>query len=205
MNTALQRHWENVYTTRDVSKVGWYQETPFMTLSLLKKIGSMSKDCIIDVGCGASTFSDALLELGYRDITLLDLSMRALEIIKKRLGVNADVPSYWVGDICTFSSEKLFDVWHDRAVFHFLQKEEEQQAYLQTLYKALSPQGHAIIGTFAVEGPDSCSALPVRQYNEERMKNTVREYFDILEVIEETHITPSGSQQRYCYFVLKPI
>ncbi len=146
-----------------------------------------------------------MIDLGYRDITLLDISPSALEIVKKRLGDNADLPVYCVDNVCTFSSEKLFDVWHDRAVFHFLQKEEEQQAYIQTLHKSLSPEGHAIIGTFAVDGPDSCSALPVRQYNEERMKNLMKDHFDVIDVIEETHITPGGSEQRYCFFILKPI
>lgn len=200
-----QRHWENVYATKDISKVGWYQETPSMTLALLEKIGSTSKDNIIDVGCGASVLADALIASGYKDITLLDISSSALEIIKKRLGASADLPVYCIEDVCTFSSEKLFDVWHDRAVFHFLQKEEEQQAYLETLHKSLSPEGHAIIGTFGVNGPDSCSALPVRQYNKEQMKNLVHDRFDIIEVIDETHITPSRSEQHYCFFILKPI
>lgn len=200
-----QRHWEKVYATKDVSKVGWYQETPSMTLALLEKIGSIPKDRIIDVGCGASTLVDALINIGYHDITLLDISTNALEIVKKRLGVTADLPVYCVTDVCTFSAGKLFDVWHDRAVFHFLQKKEEQQAYLETLHKSLSPEGHAIIGTFGVDGPDSCSTLPVRQYNEKRMKNLVKERFDVIDVVEETHITPGGSEQSYCYFVLKPI
>lgn len=200
-----QRHWENVYTTKDVSKVGWYQETPTISLALMQKVGSSPKDAIIDVGCGASKLADVLIDSGYCDITLLDLSSSALEIIKKRLATTANLPVYCVGDVCTFSSNKLFDVWHDRAVFHFLQKEEEQQAYLETLHKSLSPQGHAIIGTFGVNGPDSCSALPVRQYNEERMKHLVQDNFDIMDVIDETHITPSGSEQHYCFFILKSI
>lgn len=200
-----QRHWENIYTSKDVSKVGWYQETPAISLSLLEKIGSTPKDSIIDVGCGASKLADVLIDSGYSDITLLDLSSSALEIIKKRLGTTADLPVYCVGDVCTFSSDKLYNVWHDRAVFHFLQKEEEQQAYLETLHKSLFPEGHAIIGTFGVNGPASCSALPVRQYNEEQMKNLVKDRFDIVEVVDETHITPSGSEQHYCFFILKPI
>lgn len=199
-----QRHWENVYTTKDMSKVGWYQKEPSISLSLLHKIGSTPKDAFIDVGCGVSTLTDTLIDLGYRDITLLDISQSALEIVKKRLGSFADIPLYRVGDVCVFSSDKLFDVWHDRAVFHFLQKEEEQQAYMKTLHNSLSPEGHAIIGTFAVDGPDSCSALPVRQYDEERMKNLVQDRFDLINVIEERHITPSGSEQKYCFFVLRP-
>lgn len=202
---ARARHWENVYTTKDMNKVGWYQKEATTSLSLLQKIGSTPKDAFIDVGCGASTLVDSLIDLGYRDITILDIAQSALEIVKKRLGATADLPVYCIGDVCHFSSEKHFDVWHDRALFHFLQKEEEQKEYLQTLHRSLSSEGRAIIGTFAVEGPESCSALPVRQYNEERMKNIVQGRFDILELIAETHITPSGSEQHYCFFILKPI
>lgn len=199
-----QRHWENVYTTKDMSKVGWYQREPAISLSLLQKIGSTSKDLFIDVGCGVSTLADTLIDLGYRDITLLDISQNALEIVKKRLGASADIPLYRVGDVCAFSSDNLFDVWHDRAVFHFLQKDEEQLSYIETLYRSLAPEGHAIIGTFAIDGPDSCSALPVRQYDEERIKNIIRDRFDLINVIDDTHITPSGSEQKYSFFVLRP-
>ncbi|MDD2267098.1 class I SAM-dependent methyltransferase [Sulfuricurvum sp.] len=200
-----QRHWENVYTTKDMSKVGWYQKEPSISLALLQKIGSTPKDAIIDVGCGVSTLSDRLIDLGYRDISLLDISSSALEIVKKRLGASADIPVYHVGDVCTFASDKQFDVWHDRAVFHFLQKEEEQHAYMDTLYRSLSPDGHAIIGTFAVDGPDSCSALPVRQYNKERMENCIQGRFELIDLIDETHITPGGSEQKYCFFILKSV
>jgi len=199
-----QRHWENVYTTKDVSKVGWYQQEPSISLTLLQKIGSTHKDAFIDVGCGASTLADRLIDLDYRDITLLDIASSALAIVKQRLGESAEIPHYCVGDVCAFNSDKRFDVWHDRAVFHFLQKEEEQRIYMETLLRLLSPSGHAIIGTFAVDGPDSCSALPVRQYDEERMKNLVRERFDLINVIEDRHSTPSGSEQKYCFFVLRP-
>lgn len=198
-----QRHWENVYTTKELSKVGWYQSEPSISLALLQKIGSSPKDALIDAGCGVSTLADRLIDLGYRDITLLDISSSALEIVKQRLGTSADIPVYRVGDVCTFTSEKRFDVWHDRAVFHFLQTQEEQDAYLETLHRVLSPSGHVIIGTFAVEGPDSCSALPVCQYDEKRMKNLLKGRFDLIDIIDETHITPSGSEQKYCFFVLR--
>lgn len=200
-----QRHWENVYTTKDMTQVGWHQNEPSISLSLLQKIGSTSADVFIDVGCGTSHLSDTLIASGYQDITLLDLSSSALEIVKKRLGTTADVPVYCVGDVCFFSSEKLFDVWHDRAVFHFLQTHEEQQAYLRTLHQSLSKKGHAIIGTFSTDGPDSCSSLPVRQYDKERMQHTVHDLFEVLDVIEETHLTPSKQEQRYSFFILKPI
>lgn len=166
---------------------------------------------VLDLGCGAGVdLCVAALLVGEGgkaigvDITLLDISQSALEIVKKRLGSSAEIPLYRVGDVCAFSSDKLFDVWHDRAVFHFLQKEEEQLAYIETLSRSLSPEGHAIIGTFAIDGPDSCSALPVRQYDEERMKNLVRERFDLINVIEDTHTTPSGSEHKYCFFMLRP-
>lgn len=199
-----QRHWENVYTTKDMSKVGWCQQEPSLSLALLQKIDSTPKDVFIDVGCGVSTLSDRLIDLGYRDITLLDISSSALEIVKQRLGASADIPHYRVGDVCTFTSEKRFDVWHDRAVFHFLQKEEEQQAYMETLQRLLSPSGHAIIGTFALDGPDSCSALPVRQYDKERMQKAIQGRFELVDVVDEIHITPSGSEQKYCFFLLQP-
>ncbi len=202
--SARALHWENVYTTKDVSKVGWYQKEPSISLELLQKIGSTPKDAFIDVGCGASPLVDALIDLGYRDITLLDIAPSALEIVKKRLGDSADIPVYCVEEMCWFSMEKRFDVWHDRAVFHFLQKEEEQRAYMETLHAHLAPNGHAIIGTFAVDGPDSCSALPVRQYDEERMKEAIQGRFELVDVIKQTHITPGGSEQKYCYFVLQP-
>jgi ubiquinone/menaquinone biosynthesis C-methylase UbiE len=199
-----QRHWENVYTTKDMTKVGWYQKEPSISLALLQKIGSKPNDTIIDVGCGVSTLADTLIDLGYRNITLLDISQSALEIVKKRLGTLGDSLHYFTGDVCCFRSEKQFDVWHDRAAFHFLQKKEEQDAYMEILHRSLSPNGHAIIGTFAVDGPESCSALPVQQYNEERMKNLLGERFDLIDVIRDTHVTPSGSEQKYCYFVLRP-
>ncbi len=200
-----QRHWENIYTTKDMSKVGWYQETPSMTLALLNKIGSTPKDRIIDVGCGASNLADALIDSGYRDITLLDLSGSALKTIKQRLGAMGDLPAYYVGDICTFSSDKCFDVWHDRAVFHFLQNENDQQAYMDTLYQLLSPDGYAIISTFALDGPTSCSALPVRQYDYTRMQETIGKRFTIIDTIEDIHITPGGNEQAYVYFILNVI
>lgn len=199
-----QRHWENVYTTKELSKVGWYQQEPSISLSLLQKIGSTPKDAFIDVGCGVSTLADTLIRLGYRDITLLDISSSALEMLKKRLGASADLPVYHAGDVCAFVSDKQFDVWHDRAVFHFLQKEEEQYAYMETLHRLLSSTGHVIIGTFAVDGPDSCSALPVKQYNKERMEKVIQGRFELIDLTDETHITPSGSEQKYCYFVLRP-
>jgi len=202
---SVQCHWENVYTTKDVNKVGWHQERPLTALSLLQKIGSTTENSFIDVGCGVSSLVDELIDAGYRDITLLDISSSALSIVKKRLAITADIPAYCVGDVCAFSSEKHFDIWYDRAVFHFLQTPTEQNAYFQILHRTLSPDGHAIIGTFGVNGPDSCSSLPVCQYNEERMKNIINERFNIIEVIDEIHITPSGSEQHYCFFILKAI
>lgn len=203
--SVKQRHWENVYATKDISKVGWYQQTPDISLTLLQNIGSTPADQLIDVGCGASALVDHLIQAGYRDITLLDIAPTALDLVKQRLGSSADLPSFHIGDVCTFSSDKRFDVWHDRAVFHFLLNESEQQNYFDVLYKSLAKNAHAIIGTFALDGPNSCSSLPVRQYDYNRMKETIGQRFKILETIEDIHITPSGSEQAYIYFILKAI
>lgn len=198
-----QRHWENVYQTKDIQKVGWYQEHPTISLSLLNKIGSTANDRLIDVGCGASPLADILIESGYHDITLLDISSNALEIVKNRLKNSSVQPLYHYGDVCTYAAEKPFDIWHDRAVFHFLRNEKDKNAYFDVLYKSLSADGRALIGTFAINGPDSCSALPVEQYDLEKMVKVAGSRFEILETIDDTHITPSGNQQLFCYFILK--
>lgn len=200
-----QEHWETVYQTKDHTKVGWYQPSSDSSLELIEKIGLFKKASIIDIGAGASTFVDGLLDCGFKNITLLDLSNKALNITRERLGDKSYIPNYLVEDITTVSLPQRYDLWHDRAAFHFLLDESEQHRYIRAMHDSLNPEGYAIIGTFAVDGPESCSALPVRQYNEERIENLVQGRFTILEVIEENHITPGGSQQRYCYFVLKPI
>lgn len=200
-----RKHWESVYQTKDYTKVGWYQSSAEISLELLKKIGISTEASVIDVGAGASTFIDGLIKAGYKNITLLDISKEAFDIVKERLGANHKIPSYLIEDVRTVSLSDRYALWHDRAAFHFLQEEKEQRAYVQTMYDSLRAEGYAIIGTFALDGPDSCSDLPVRQYDCITMQNVVKNLFTIVDVVESIHLTPSGGEQKFCFFILQPV
>lgn len=202
---GTKEHWETVYQTKDHTKVGWYQPSSDSSLELIEKIGLSKEASVIDIGAGASTFVDGLIERGYKNITLLDLSNEALTIIKERLGDKAAIPNYFVADITTVSLPQRYDLWHDRAAFHFLLDEREQQSYIRTMRDSLTPQGYAIIGTFAVDGPESCSALSVKQYNRSEMEAVLDGQMAIIEAVESIHITPGGSEQKFSFFILKPI
>jgi trans-aconitate methyltransferase len=202
---GIQEHWETVYQTKDHTKVGWYQPSSDSSLELIEKIGLSQEASVIDIGAGASTFVDGLLERGFKNITLLDLSNEALNITKKRLGDKAHIPNYLVADIITVSLSQRYDLWHDRAAFHFLLDDSQQQGYIRTMHDSLHPQGYAIIGTFSVDGPESCSALSVKQYNRSQMEDVLDGKMAIIDVVESIHITPGGSEQKFSFFILKPI
>ncbi len=196
-------HWENIYKTRDHKTVGWYQEIPKISLELLSKINARDEQSIIDVGCGASLLVDNLISQGYKNISLLDLSDKALASIKSRLGDKGNIPRYYNEDIAseiTFKTQ--FDIWHDRAVFHFLTSSEDREMYMKNLENNLSPSGHAIIGTFSVNGPEKCSGLDVVQYNELKMAAELHPNLKIQDTIISTHIMPNGNKQEYMYFII---
>jgi len=197
-------HWENIYRTRDYKKVGWYQETPAISLELLSKINAKPSQSVIDVGCGASVLADKLILQGFCDITLLDLSEEALSSIKARLGDKGDIPRYFTADITkTIALSNKADIWHDRAVFHFLTDDIDRKAYMSNLENNLSSFGHAIIGTFSLNGPDSCSGLNVVQYDEKKMKSELPDPLELVESKVNLHIMPSGTEQEYMYFIIK--
>lgn len=200
-----QEHWETVYQTKDHTKVGWYQPSSDTSLEIIEKLGLSHNASVIDIGAGASTLVDGLLKRGFKNITVLDLSNEALTITKKRLGDKSPIPNYLVEDITRVSLPQRYDLWHDRAAFHFLLDESEQQSYISTMRDSLNPEGYAIIGTFAVDGPNSCSALSVKQYDRKRMEDVIDGQMAIREVIESIHITPGGSEQKFSFFILKPI
>jgi SAM-dependent methyltransferase len=200
-----REHWTNVYRTKDHTKVGWFQPAAEISLALFDKIGITAEASVIDIGAGASTLVDGLLARGYKNITLLDISEEALELVKERLGDENNIPEYLIEDITTASLLNRYTLWHDRAAFHFLLNEEEQRAYVRTMYDSLDAEGYAIIGTFALNGPDTCSALPVQQYDRTRMARVLDNRFTIIDVVENTHVTPSGSEQNFCFFILQPV
>jgi len=199
-----KEHWENIYKTKNHKQVGWYQESPDISIELLSKINAQPTQTIIDVGCGASVLVDTLVQQGYKDITLLDLSEEALSSIKTRLADKGNIPHYLSKDITrNIVFNNTFDIWHDRAVFHFLTNAKDREAYMTNLNQSLSPFGHAIIGTFSLNGPSKCSGLDVVQYDEKKIKYELPKSIELLESTVSTHIMPSGTEQEYMYFIIK--
>jgi SAM-dependent methyltransferase len=199
MNTS-QDHWEAVYATKPTEQLGWYKPHLYTSLNWIKEL-SLSKDSkIIDIGAGVSTLVDDLLGEGYQAITLLELSKQALSSVKTRLGDRAELVTWFEKDITSFKlPTDRYDLWHDRAVFHFLTDPEQQQRYLNNLLKALKPDGYLIIGTFAPEAPPKCSGLPVQRYSLEQLESTLGEKFKIQRSLKELHVTPGGVEQMYLY------
>ncbi len=195
-----QAHWERVYATTPIDRVGWY--TPHLTTSLtfIQNIGVPRTAHIIDVGGGASTLVDDLLRLGYTSVSVLDLSARALELARERLGPLAQEVTWIEGDITSVELPAgHYDLWHDRAVFHFLTEPEDRERYLANLRRGLKPGGFLIMATFAPEAPPKCSGLPVRRYTLEQLQETLGPEFELVEHTHELHITPGGVEQLYLY------
>lgn len=196
-------HWERVYTTKPVDGVSWYQQHAEVSLRLIRQ-ASLDRDAsIIDVGAGASTLIDDLLVEGYRQITLLDLSAAALAASRARLGSRAGAVRWIEADLLRADlHEHAYDLWHDRAVFHFLTLEDDRRAYVRQLLRAVKPQGHVIVATFAQDGPTQCSGLPVVRYAPEGLQAQLGPAFSLLRHEHEEHPTPFGTTQHflYCHF-----
>ena len=197
-----ESHWKNIYTKKDTKEVSWFQEHAETSLRIIQDCEQNKGAHIIDVGAGASTLVDDLLIAGYQNIDVLDISNEALQIAQQRLGNKADVVQWHCDNILTADlGRHQFDVWHDRAVFHFLTQEEERKAYVEQIYKALKPGGKVIISTFGPDGPQKCSGLPIVRYDHESLHNEFGAAFTLLEHGQEDHLTPDGSVQKfiYCY------
>ncbi|WP_297795101.1 class I SAM-dependent methyltransferase [uncultured Marinobacter sp.] len=193
-------HWDQVYSINPTEKLGWYEPHLQISLDWIKGLGLPSDAPIIDVGGGASTLVDDLLDAGYRLVSVLDLSDHALTSVKTRLGKRAGLVTWLTGDITAIDMPMhYYELWHDRAVFHFLTRPEQQQTYRDNLLKALNPGGHVIIGTFAPEAPPKCSGLPVRRYSPEQLESTFGREFELQRHHKTLHITPSGVEQMYLY------
>ncbi len=195
-------HWEKVYATKATDSVSWFQEHASQSLKIIQNTGVESTALIIDVGGGASTLVDDLLSQGYKNLTVLDLSDAALAAAKGRLGNKADGVQWIEGDITKINLPKhAFDVWHDRAVFHFLTSEQDRATYVKTVSYAVKPGGHVIIATFAEDGPTQCSGLPIVRYSAQSLHSEFGELFELLHQEKEAHHTPFGTVQNfiYCY------
>lgn len=198
-------HWEQVYSTRKPNEVGWYQAYPEASLKLIASTGVEKSAAIIDVGGGASNLADALLDQGYRDLTIIDISATALAATRARLGKNAEEVKWRVSDITEFAPPQQYAVWHDRAVFHFLTEPADRERYLAAARSALPPGGHLILATFALDGPPQCSGLDVVRYSVDSLRQEVGDDFELVESFGGIHLTPSMGKQSYtfCRFIRK--
>jgi SAM-dependent methyltransferase len=195
-------HWERVYATKPVERVSWYQPHALQSLRLIRDAGVALDAAIIDVGGGASTLVDDLLGSGYTAISVLDLSATALAAAKARLGPRADAVRWIEADVTSADLPVHgYDVWHDRAVFHFLTDPADRRAYVDAVIRAVKPGGHVIVATFAEDGPTQCSGLPVQRYSAEGLHAEFGAPFTLLRHDKEEHHTPAGTVQRfvYCY------
>jgi 2-polyprenyl-3-methyl-5-hydroxy-6-metoxy-1,4-benzoquinol methylase len=200
MDKSIRKaHWENVYQTKEFHQVGWFQSQPNVSLDLIYDLAVPKNAKIIDVGAGESYLVDHLLKNGFTNIQVLDISSSAIEKAKHRLGENSKKINWIVSDILEFENNKSFEIWHDRAVFHFLLKKEEIEQYVENAKNWIIQGGHLIIGTFSEKGPDKCSGLPVRRYSINELEATFLPYFKRIKALNIDHITPSGQVQNYSF------
>lgn len=198
----IKTHWEHIYETKAPTRVSWYQEHAQFSLQYIRNTGIHRSDRIIDVGGGASTLVDDLIADGFQHITVLDISGTALQLARQRLGAKASAVNWIEADITQADLPyQSFDVWHDRAVFHFLTQLADRQRYIDTVRHAVRPRGHVIVATFATEGPDHCSGLEVMRYNADGLHDEFGKDFELVNSSPETHHTPFGTEQKfiYCY------
>jgi len=190
-------HWEGVYATKAENEVSWFQEAPAISIEMIKQTMATRDSAIIDIGGGASRLVDALLNDGYRDVTVLDLSAAALELAKRRIGPASAQVEWIVADVTTWKPARQYGVWHDRAAFHFLNDLDDRQAYLTCLRSATAPGAQVIIGTFALDGPEKCSGLPVQRYDSSSLADELGSSFELAETRSENHKTPWNSSQAF--------
>lgn len=203
MECDRKTHWEDIYSSKKLEEISWYQPHPDTSLVLLDDCNLPKNARIIDIGGGDSLLVDHLLKKGYTDITVLDISEKALERAKDRLADKADAVKWIVADAATFTPKETYDLWHDRATFHFLTDEVEAQRYVKTAQRYLKRGGYLIIGTFSEQGPDTCSGLPVIQYSEASLTEQFNPYFDKIQCEYMDHITPSGMTQNFVFCLFK--
>ena len=197
-----QAHWQSIYHAKTEREVSWFQDDAQPSLTLIEEVASRSSG-IIDIGGGASRLADGLLGRGFLDLTVLDLSPAALEAAKARIGAGAQRIRWIAADVTTWEPSRAYDVWHDRAAFHFLVTEADRAAYLSRLARALKPGGCIVIATFAPDGPEKCSGLPVKRYDAEALAETLGPGFGLLSTRRREHVTPWGAAQSFQFSVFR--
>jgi len=198
-------HWENVFTRKKSDGVSWYQPTPAESLEFIRQQSLSPEASIIDIGAGDGFLVDHLLLMGHTNITVLDISSVAIEKAKQRLGAKASLVNWIVSDVLDLKAETQYDCWHDRASFHFLTTDEEIGRYLAVARQHIKPEGKMIIGTFSTAGPEKCSGLPVKKYNEKGLTKTLEQWFEKIKCITADHITPFNTLQQFLFCSFKKI
>jgi hypothetical protein len=199
MNAEKQKHWNDVYAGIGAVKVSWFQRRADLSMRLILEAGATKHSAVIDVGGGSSVLVDQLLDSGFADITVLDISDRALAASKERLGVRAGDAHWIVADVLSWTPARAYDVWHDRAVFHFLTEEKDRIVYRAALRKGVRAKGTFIVGTFAEDGPERCSGLPVKRWSVDQLRSEFSDGFRLVESLKHAHHTPTGVVQPFSW------
>lgn len=195
-----KQHWEAVYAGKPVHETSWHQANPALSLGMIDAAANGRGASLIDVGGGASLLVDHLLDLGYRDLTVLDIAAAALDQARRRLGPRAAGVQWIESDVTAFAPTRTWDIWHDRAAFHFLTEAADRRRYVDVLCQALTVGGQAIIAAFAPDGPQRCSGLDIVRYDADSLGAELGESFTLQERCFEVHLTPAGREQRFGFF-----
>ena len=203
MSYNFKDHWENIYKTKSEDEVSWFQKKPNKSIELIKSLELESNSKIIDVGAGESRLVDNLIILGFKNITLLDISLNSLEKSKVRLGSEANLINWINSDIILFNPTETYNLWHDRATFHFLKESSSINKYVELASNAIKSGGYLIISTFSKNGPLKCSGLEIKQYDKSSMIKLFGKYFDLISLDINEHITPFNTKQEFIFNLLK--
>lgn len=204
-NFDRKKHWENVYQTKELKEVSWYQPTPITSLDFIKEFNVPKTAKIIDIGGGDSFLVDSLLDLGYTDVTVLDISSAAIERAKQRLAEKAQNVKWIVADAAAFNPTEKYDFWHDRAAFHFLTEEQDISSYLKIAEQNINSSGVLVIGTFSEDGPKKCSGINIKQYSESSMTERLKALFEKINCIRLEHQTPFDTTQNFVFCSFRKI
>ncbi len=199
MSTDPREHWETVWTDRAPDQLSWHQDDAQRSFTLITASLGRPDDAIIDVGGGDSPLAGDLLRYGFADLTVLDISQAALDQGRRRFGPFAEAVTWVAADVTTYQPERTYQLWHDRAVFHFLTSEADQQRYVRTAAETVAPHGWLIIATFALDGPEQCSGLPVQRHCAESLTDALAPAFTPVEFTTEQHTAPTGANQSFLY------
>lgn len=198
-----KKHWENVYGTNADHQVSWYQEVPETSINLIKELNLNKEAAIIDVGGGNSNLTAHLLKQGFNDLTVLDISAKALERTRGKMGSEAARVNWIVSDVLAFEPERKYDLWHDRATFHFLTRADDVAGYIARVCQAIKPGGYLVLGTFSKSGPEKCSGLNITQYSADELQQLFGEHFTMVNSLDAVHQTPFNTEQEFVFAVFR--